>query len=87
VQVTADEVRVLHEIGSTRRTVWRSPTAFTRVELGGEAEDAHVRLALSGRSLILARQLSPQERSDFGQMLQAAVQSARAERHSGAITP
>lgn len=87
VQVTADEVRVMHEIASTRRTIWRSPTAFTRVELGGEAEEAHVRLALSGRSLILARQLSPQERSDFGQILQAAVQSARAERHSGATAP
>ncbi len=84
VQVTADEVRVLHEIGSSRREVWRSPTAFTRVELEGEAEDAHVRLALSGRSLIVARQLGPQERSEFGQVLKAAIQSARAERHGGA---
>jgi uncharacterized membrane protein len=87
VQVTSDEVRVLHECGSSRRTVWSSPTAFTRVDVEGEAEDAHVRLSLSGRSLIVARQLSPQERSDFGQTLQAAILSARAERHSEADRP
>jgi uncharacterized membrane protein len=61
--------------------VWRSPTAFTRVELEGEPEDAHVRLALSGRSLILARQLSPMERSAFARRLQDAIRSARAERY------
>jgi uncharacterized membrane protein len=87
VQVTSDEVRVLHEFGSSRRMVWRSPTAFTRVELEGEAEEAHVRLTLSGRSLIVARQLSPQERSDFGKTLRAAILSARAERHAGADSP
>ena len=81
VQVTADEVRVLHELGAHRRTVWTSPTAFTRVSLDGEAEDARVRLLLSGRSLTLARQLSPKERADFGQALDAAVRRARAERH------
>ena len=31
VQVSADEVRVVHEVGAQKRTVWRSPTAFTRV--------------------------------------------------------
>jgi uncharacterized membrane protein len=87
VQVTSDEVRVLHEFGARQRMVWRSATAFTRVELEGEAEDAHVRLSLSGRSLIVARQLSPQERSDFGRTLQAAVLSARAERYRGAEAP
>jgi uncharacterized membrane protein len=81
VQVTADEVRVLHEIGARRRTVWRSPTAFTRVTVEGEAEEARVRLMLSGRSLTLARQLSPKERVDFGQALALAISRARAERH------
>jgi uncharacterized membrane protein len=87
VQVTADEVRVTHEFGARRRMVWRSPTAFTRVELEGEAEEAHVRLRLSGRSLIVARQLGPQERSDFGKALQAAIRSARSERHEGEVAP
>jgi uncharacterized membrane protein len=81
VQVSADEVRVLHEIGARRRTVWRSPTAFTRVAVEGEAEEARVRLMLSGRSLTLARQLSPKERVDFGQALAQAIGRARAERH------
>ena len=82
VQVTADEVSVRYEIGARGRTVWRSPTAFTRVELDGEAEDARVRVKLSGRSLTLARQLSPRERVDFGQALEQAVRRARAERYS-----
>jgi uncharacterized membrane protein len=82
VQVSADEVHVTHEIGAHSRTVWRSPTAFTRVELEGEDEDAHVRLALSGRSLILARQLSPGERSAFARRLQDAIRAARQERYA-----
>ncbi|HUO23019.1 MAG TPA: DUF2244 domain-containing protein [Caulobacteraceae bacterium] len=81
VQVSADEVQVTHEIGQSRRTVWRSPTAFTRVELEGEDEDAHVRLRLSGKSLIVARQLSPGERSAFARRLQDAIRRARAERY------
>jgi uncharacterized membrane protein len=81
VQVSADEVRVLHELGARRRTVWRSPTAFTRVAVEGEAEDARVRLMLSGKSLTLARELSPKERIDFGQALTQAISRARAERH------
>jgi uncharacterized membrane protein len=81
VQVTADEVLVLHELGRHRRTVWRSPTAFTRVSVDGEAEDARVRLMLSGKSCTVARQLSPRERTDFGQALEAAVRRARAERY------
>ena len=87
VQVTADEVLVTHEIGSSWRTVWRSPTAFTRVEMEGDAEDAHVRLRLSDRSLIVARQLGPRERSDFGETLQAAIRNARSERHGGVGLP
>ena len=42
-----------------------------------------MRLALSGRSLILARQLGPQERADFGRKLQDAIRQARAERYAG----
>jgi len=82
VQVTADEIRVLYEMGARGRTVWRSPTAFTRVELVGEAEDARVRVKLSGKSLTLARQLSPKERIDFGRALEQAVRRARDERYS-----
>jgi uncharacterized membrane protein len=84
VQVSSDEVHVMHEIGGRRHTVWRSPTAFTRVSVDarGEAE-ARVSLHLSGRSLILAGRLSPQERTDFADALEAAIRSARAERYSG----
>ncbi len=82
VQVSADEVRVSHEIGRHSRTVWRSPTAFTRVavEAPGESE-TRVRLQLSGRSLTLAHALSPVERTDFARALEAAIRAARAERY------
>ncbi|MDB5460316.1 MAG: hypothetical protein JWO72_2057 [Caulobacteraceae bacterium] len=83
VQVSSDEVHVTHEIGRRRRTVWRSPTAFTRVsvDMRGEPE-TRVSLHLSGRSVVLAGRLSPQERMDFADALEAAIKSARAERYS-----
>src|SRR3569623_2013092 len=63
VQVSADEVRVVHEVGAQKRTVWRSPTAFTRVEVEARGEpEVRVTLALSRRRLVVAGQVSPQER-------------------------
>jgi uncharacterized membrane protein len=84
VQVSSDEVHVMHEIGGRRRTVWRSPTAFTRVLVAAPGEhETRVSLHLSGRSLFLADRLSPQEPTDFALDLEAAIKSARAERYSG----
>jgi uncharacterized membrane protein len=82
VQVSADEVRVVHEIGARQRTVWRSPTAFTRVELEAPGEpELKVTLALSRARLVVGGQVSPQERADFARALEAAIRSARAERY------
>ncbi len=82
VQVSAEEVRVLHEIGRYARTVWSSPTAFTRVAVDQPGEhETCVSLQLSGRSLVLARALSPIERADFARDLEAAIRAARAERY------
>jgi uncharacterized membrane protein len=81
VQVSAEEVRVLHEAGRLRRTVWRSPTAFTRVDVEAAGEhEARVRLRLSDRRLTVAAALSPAERDDFAQALRSAVSRALAER-------
>ena len=81
VQVTAAEVRVLLETPAGSETVWTSPTAFTRVNLVGEAEDADdLRLTLSGRELPVARALSRSERLDFAQALDQAIMRARGER-------
>lgn len=77
VQVSAEEVRVTHEDGEKRRTVWTSPTAFTGVRV----EEARVRLMLSGKGYTVARSLSPDERSQFVVALQDAIRSARAERY------
>jgi uncharacterized membrane protein len=81
VQVSAEEVRVSHEIGRSARTVWSSPTAFTRVSV--EAPDEHearVRLHLSDKALTVAHALSPLERMRFADALEAAIRKARAER-------
>ena len=83
VQVSADEVRVVHEVGAQKRTVWRSPTAFTRVEVQARGKpEVCVALLLSRRRLVVAGQVSPQERTDFADALEAAIKSARAERYS-----
>lgn len=83
VQVSADEIRVVHEVGAQKRTVWRSPTAFTRVEVQARGEpEVTVALLLSRRRLVVAGQVSPQERTDFAEALEAAIKSARAERYS-----
>ena len=84
VQVSAEEVRVLHELGPAVRLVWRSPTAFTRVMMEGVQDDARVRLALSGRSRMIGRDLSPKERLALGGALQTAIAAARAERYGEA---
>jgi uncharacterized membrane protein len=82
VQVSADEICVVHEVGAQKRTVWRSPTAFTRVEVTDRGQpEVSVALALSRRRLVLAGQISPQERMDFAVALEAAIKSARAERY------
>jgi len=82
VQVSAAEVRVLHEVGRRSRTIWTSPTAFTRVavERPGEAE-AKIQLRLSGRAMTVAHALSPLERTRFAEALERAILAARAERY------
>ena len=50
------------------------------VEAKGQPE-VKVTLALSRRRLVVAGQVSPQERVDFADALEAAIKSARAERY------
>lgn len=83
VQVSADRVEVTHHRPpAPERTVWSSPTAFTRVavERAGEHE-SRIHLRLSQRSLSVGASLSPEERSSFAAALQAAILDARAERY------
>jgi uncharacterized membrane protein len=82
VQVSAQEVRVLHEAGRRRRTVWISPTAFTRVDVEHPGEpETRIKLRLSNRAVIVAHALSPLERARFAEALEAAIRTARAERY------
>lgn len=80
VQVTASEVRVLHERGKSRRTVWRSPTAFTRVDVETDEDAPRVRLRMSGRRWTVAAALSPKERTAFAEALKRAMSAATLER-------
>jgi len=82
VQVTADEVSVAHEWSRGRRTVWRSPTAFTRVLVERPTDhETRVRLTMSGRALTIGYALSPGERTGLADALERAIAAARAERH------
>lgn len=81
VQVSAQEVRVSHQIGASARTVWTSPTAFTRVSIEAPgAPEARVRVHLSQKALTIGHALSPPEREHFAGALEAAIRQARAER-------
>jgi uncharacterized membrane protein len=81
VTITAREIVVTHEAPNWTRTVWESPTAFTRVAVVRE-EDRTVglRLALSGREVAVAQALSPRERGEFAKALEKAIWEARRER-------
>jgi uncharacterized membrane protein len=81
VQVSHQDVKVVHLVGARERTVWTSPTAFTRVEVEGEEDETQVWLRLSARSVAVAAWLSPGERLEFAQALKEAMRNARAERH------
>ena len=82
IQVSADQVKVSRCDRGAERTVWASPTAFTRVSVESPGEhETCVRLSLSDRSLSVGSCLSPAERTDFGSALERAIRSARAERH------
>lgn len=81
VQVSAEEVRVLSETPRGTAMLWRSPTAFTRVDLTGEAENAgDLALRLSDRRLAIAAALSRPERLAFAAALEGAIARARSGR-------
>jgi uncharacterized membrane protein len=83
VQVTAEAVTVSREDEKGARTVWTSPTAFTRVGVDHLGEhETRVRLMIYRKRLTLARSLSPDERTRFANALQDAIRAARNERWS-----
>ena len=82
VQVSAEDVRVVRQKGGQPQTVWTSPTAFTRVWLGDDPDTPEVQLRLSGRSLVVADALSPNEKTDFARALEHAIHRARSERYA-----
>ena len=83
VRVSAEQVVVLRRRGARDQVVWRSPTAFTRVELETPDDDsALVWLRLSRAATTVAGALGPSERRQFAVALRRAIQAARAERYA-----
>jgi uncharacterized membrane protein len=81
VIVTDRAVRVTHETPKWTRLVWESPTAFTRVNVLTEDDQAiDLRVALSGKEEAVARSLSPPERAEFAKALEGAIRKARRAR-------
>ena len=82
VQVTHDEVRVITQAGPRPRTLWSSPTAFTRVDVETSSEGvSRLRVRLSRRSLTIGAMLGPGELGLFSERLKTAISAALAERH------
>ena len=85
VVVTADQVRVLRERAGVTTALWASPTAFTRVDLDRTGRHgAQLRLAVSGKRLRIGQALGPRQLEDLAEAIEAAIRSARAERHPSA---
>lgn len=83
VEVSAHQVRVTYEAGGRARTVWSSPTAFTRVRLEDTGRyGAEVRLVLSGKRCVIGRALGPKERAGLAEAVDEAIRAARGERHA-----
>jgi uncharacterized membrane protein len=79
VQVTAAEIHVWRETPKGAPTLWRSPTAFTRVALvGPDEDDPDLQLRLSDRGVAVARALTRAERRAFAVALERAIRKARA---------
>ena len=78
VQITAAEIHVWRETPKGAQTLWRSPTAFTRVALvGPDEDDPDLQLRLSDRGVAVARALTRAERRDFAVALERAIRRAR----------
>ena len=78
IRVTGLAVRVTYETPTRSRIVWESPTAFTRVSLRTENDQAiGLSLALSGKEEQVAKALSPPERAQFARALEGAIWKAK----------
>jgi uncharacterized membrane protein len=83
VRVTPEEVRVTSDRRGAEKTLWTSPTAFTRLEVDRVEEGvAALRVRLSHRTLRIGSMLGPGELAVFSERLALALGAARAARHA-----
>lgn len=77
IQVTQKQIRVTRRTAFGHLTVYRVPSAFTRVEIVGRGEpDVQTRLAHAGKYLVIGAMLSPREREALAEAVYAAVKQA-----------
>jgi uncharacterized membrane protein len=83
VRVTpaAVDVRMVDAGGRAREA--QLPAERARVDLVDERAGGGVRLASTGRSLTIGRELNPDERASFADRLRAALREARRRREAG----
>ncbi len=78
VRVSVNEIHVTKRDRGGERTVWTSPTIFTRVVfVDDEAGAGEVRLRLSDRETLVGAALSRPERLAFVRALEDAIRRAR----------
>lgn len=81
VRVTDRAVRITRETPRSSRIVWESPTAFTRVSVITDDDQAvDLRVALSGKQTHVGRALGSRERAEFARALENAIRDARRAR-------
>lgn len=71
---------MVQEARGAARTVWVSPTAFTRIVLADDGDHNALWLHLSDRAMPVAEDLSRRERRDFARALDGAIHRARDNR-------
>lgn len=81
IRITADHVTVHRGRAGVSNLVWRSATAFTRVEIARDRGEPVVELHLSGRRLAVAADLGAEARAALAEALTEAMHRARRERH------
>ncbi|MGY6532595.1 DUF2244 domain-containing protein [Glycocaulis sp.] len=83
VHITPERIDVIRRWPTGHETLYRLPTAWTRVELSETRRGGvQARLAAMGKCLIIGAMLSPRERKDLAEVVSHALEKAKSARTS-----
>lgn len=81
IRITADSLDLFHRQPGRPDRHESLPTAFARIDLQRpERQPTEIHISHGGRTFVVGRFLSPEERQSLARALQSAVEQARAER-------